>query len=59
MSFSTMTSRIRRFLRDRKAATAIEYAVIACGIATAIVGAVSVLGVSVAAKWTAVSTAFH
>ncbi|MET0279140.1 MAG: Flp family type IVb pilin [Pseudorhodoplanes sp.] len=37
----------RRFLRDERAATAIEYAMIAGGIAVAIVAAVNSLGVTV------------
>lgn len=38
---------INRFLKDETAATAIEYALIACGIAVAIVGAVNGLGTAV------------
>jgi pilus assembly protein Flp/PilA len=38
---------IRRFIRDEEAATAIEYAMIAGGIAVAIVAAVNSLGLSV------------
>ena len=45
-----------RFLRDQSAATAIEYALVAAGIALAIVTIVKQLGNSVAAKYEAVST---
>jgi pilus assembly protein Flp/PilA len=43
-----------RFLRDETAATAIEYALIAVGIAVAIIGAVNGLGSAISAKYTAV-----
>jgi len=39
--------RLTRFLRDNEGATAIEYALIACGVSIAIVGSVSTLGSSV------------
>ncbi|MDO9414236.1 MAG: Flp family type IVb pilin [Pseudolabrys sp.] len=55
----TMMIQLRRFLRDQSGATAIEYAIIAAGIAAAIAGAISILGVSVTAKWEAVSTALR
>jgi pilus assembly protein Flp/PilA len=45
------------FLRDESGATSIEYALIACGIAVAIAGAVTNLGSSVQTMWTSVSTA--
>jgi len=35
---------IRRLLKAREAATAIEYALIACGVSIAIIGGVSSLG---------------
>jgi pilus assembly protein Flp/PilA len=59
MTRNMTLQQLRRFLSDRSAATSIEYAVIACGIAVAIVGAVSALGVTVTAKWTAVATALR
>ena len=59
MSRLTMIRLLRHFLRDQSGATAIEYAIIAGGVAAAVAGAISVLGISVAAKWTAVSNAFH
>ena len=45
-----------RFLTDRSGTTAIEYALIACGIAVAIVGAVGQLGQTVGAKYQSIST---
>jgi len=47
----------RRFLRDERGATAIEYALIAAGIAVAIVSAVNSLGVSVKGMYDSVSAA--
>ena len=48
---------IARFWADESAATAIEYAMIACGIAVAIVAAVNSLGTTVTGQYTAASTA--
>lgn len=48
----------RRFLRDERAATAIEYAMIAAGIAVAIVAAVNTLGVSVVGLFQSVQAAW-
>ena len=45
-----------RFLKDETAATAIEYALIAAGIALAIVTAVSNLGTAVSGQYTAIGT---
>lgn len=47
------------FLDDEGGATAIEYALIAAGIAGAIVLAVTTLGGNVNAMWTQVSTALQ
>jgi pilus assembly protein Flp/PilA len=47
---------IRRFLTDETGATAIEYSLIAAGIAVAIVTAVSGVGSSLRTKFTAIST---
>jgi pilus assembly protein Flp/PilA len=47
----------RRFLGDERAATAIEYAMIAAGIAVAIVAAVNALGVSVLGMYETIKTA--
>lgn len=46
-----------RFLRDETAATAIEYALIACGIAFVIISAVNGLGTSIKGKYTSVQSA--
>jgi pilus assembly protein Flp/PilA len=48
---------VRRFLRDRSGATAIEYAMIASGIAVAIASTVVSLGSGVQGLFTRVSTA--
>ena len=49
----------RRLVRDAKAATWIEYAIIAAGIAAVLVGIIATLGVNVTTMWTAVKTALH
>lgn len=51
------TRTIRGFLRDERGATAIEYALIAAGIAVTIVTAVNSLGDSVKAMYETISTA--
>ena len=48
---------VRRFLRLQDGATAIEYALIACGIAAALVAAITSLGGSVSGMWSAVASA--
>jgi pilus assembly protein Flp/PilA len=55
-----MTERfgLRRFLADESGATAIEYALIASGVAGAIIITVQTLGINLAALWTSVSAAF-
>jgi pilus assembly protein Flp/PilA len=45
-----------QFLKDESAATAIEYALVAAGIALAIVTAVSNLGTTVNGQYTAIGT---
>jgi pilus assembly protein Flp/PilA len=50
---------VRRFLPAQNGATAIEYALIASGIASAIVAAVTTLGGNVNTMWTSVANAFH
>ena len=47
---------IARFLSDRSGATAIEYCLIASGIALAIVVAVQAIGPTLATKFTSVNT---
>jgi Flp pilus assembly pilin Flp len=38
---------VRRWLRDKRGATAIEYSVVAAGIAVAVAGAIRILGANV------------
>ena len=52
-------SRLRRFLRDDGGATAIEYALIASGIAVAIIAAVIALGTTVTGMYTSVANGFN
>ena len=51
-----MGKTIQRLLRDRSAATAIEYGLIAAGIAVAIIAIVSTLGSQIAGIFTTIST---
>jgi pilus assembly protein Flp/PilA len=48
----SMSKTARRFLPARGGATAIEYALIASGIAAALVATITTLGGSVNAMWT-------
>jgi pilus assembly protein Flp/PilA len=48
-----------RFLRDERGATAIEYAMIASGVAVAIAASVTSLGTAVKGLFTNVSTALN
>jgi pilus assembly protein Flp/PilA len=50
-------SKLARFLQDESGATAIEYGLIAAGIAVAIITAVASLGSSLNTTFTSVSTA--
>ena len=52
------TVELRRFRAARKGATAIEYAIIAAGIAAAIVTTITALGGSVSAMWGHVANMF-
>ena len=49
---------IPRFLRAQEGATAIEYAIIASGIAGVLVATITTLGGSVADMWTATANIF-
>jgi pilus assembly protein Flp/PilA len=49
----------RRFLAAREGTTAVEYAVIASGIAGALIATVFTLGGTVAGMWTAVAAIFN
>ncbi|MEA2883157.1 MAG: pilus assembly protein Flp/PilA [Bradyrhizobium sp.] len=46
-----------KFLRDERGATAIEYCLIACGIAFVIIAAVLSIGPTLATRYAAVNTA--
>jgi pilus assembly protein Flp/PilA len=59
MRRATIIRLLRRLLRNRSGATAIEYAIIAAGIAAVLVGAIATLGGSVTAMWTSIQAAFH
>jgi len=52
-----MTSRMLKFLRDESGATAIEYGLIAAGIAVAIITVVNGLGSKLKTTFSSVSTA--
>jgi pilus assembly protein Flp/PilA len=54
---SGISATLSRFLRDEGGATAIEYAIIASGVAVAIAASVTSLGSSVNGLFTSVSTA--
>jgi len=53
----SMTSCIQRFIADRSGSTAIEYAIIAAGIASAVAATITTLGGSVDTMWTSVKNA--
>ena len=46
-----------RFVKDESGATAIEYGLIAAGIAVAIITAVNLVGTNLTAKFNAIATA--
>ena len=48
---------VSRFLRDDSGATAIEYGLIAAGIAIAIITAVNALGTALSGKFQSITTA--
>jgi pilus assembly protein Flp/PilA len=53
------TSQVRRFLHAQEGATAIEYAIIAAGIAGVLITTVNALGGSVTGMFTSVSNLFN
>jgi pilus assembly protein Flp/PilA len=53
----SMTASIRRFIRDEAGATAIEYGLIAAGIAVAIIAVVQGVGTNLNTTFTSVQTA--
>ena len=54
--YAKTESTIRAFVRDESGATAIEYALIASGVAVAIIAAVNSLGTKISTKFTSIST---
>ncbi|HEU0083955.1 MAG TPA: Flp family type IVb pilin [Bradyrhizobium sp.] len=50
---------VTKFLHDESGATAIEYCLIACGIAFAIITAVVSIGPTLSARYAAVNTALQ
>jgi pilus assembly protein Flp/PilA len=50
-----MTSLLMRFAKDESGATAIEYGLIAAGIALAIIAGVNTVGSNLAAKFTTIA----
>jgi pilus assembly protein Flp/PilA len=52
-------SKLRAFLKDESGATAIEYGLIASGVALAIIAVVNGLGTKLATKFTSISTQLH
>ena len=55
----SMSNTVRRFLRDESGATAIEYAMIASGIAVAIATTIVSLGSNVKGLYSSVATAMQ
>ena len=58
MTDRSWLNQARRFYGDESGATAIEYALIASGIAGAIMAVVTTLGGNVKAMWTTIKSAF-
>jgi pilus assembly protein Flp/PilA len=54
-----MNKLVLRFLKDSSGATAIEYALIAAGIASVIIAAVNGVGTKLNTTFTSVSTQLH
>ena len=52
-----MKNIVSRFLKDQSGATAIEYGLIAAGIAVVIIGAVNSVGGALSAKFTTIAAA--
>jgi len=48
---------LRRFVRDQRGATSIEYAIIASGVSIVIVGVIATLGSNVKSLYSSVATA--
>jgi pilus assembly protein Flp/PilA len=54
-----MAGKLRAFLKDESAATAIEYGLIAAGIACALIPVLSGLGTKLKTTFTSISTALR
>ena len=54
-----MIAKLRQFLADESGATAIEYGLIAAGIAVAIIAVVNGIGTKLNTKFTSISTQLH
>lgn len=54
-----MTNLVARFVKDESGATAIEYALIAAGIALAIIAAVNGLGSSLSTKFDSIKNGLN
>ena len=54
-----MLAKLRQFLSDDSGATAIEYGLIAAGIAVVIIAVVNGLGTKLNTKFTSISTQLH
>jgi pilus assembly protein Flp/PilA len=54
-----MTATLSRFLRDKSGATAIEYGLIAALVSVVIIAALQLVGTSLQATFTSVSTALQ
>ena len=52
-----MIRRFRPFIRSERAATAIEYALIAAGVAAVLVGTIATLGTNVGTLWETIKAA--
>jgi pilus assembly protein Flp/PilA len=50
---------LRRLRRNQSGATAIEYALIAAGVAAVLVGTIATLGTNLSTLWTTIKTALH
>lgn len=59
MTKSPTMQSLRGFLRDERGATAIEYALIASGIAGAVIAVVMALGTSINSMYTSVSNSLN
>ena len=54
-----MLSRLTDFLKDESGATAVEYALIASGIALAILASINAMGTAIRGTFSTLSTALH